>query len=752
MISSTKTLFAILYACLWNGTVYAQSEFTKHVDPYIGSAEHGHVFVGANVPFGAVQLGPTQISQSWDKFNGWDWCSGYNYKSEEILGFTHTHLSGTGIGDLNDILLLPASGKPRLTPAPFNKMSEGYGSLFKKENEISKPGYYSVFLDDYQIQAELTATERVGFHRYTFHKQDQQHLVLDLGFQMNWDKTTDSYLKQVNDSTFVGYRFSTGWASDQKIYFALIVSTPIEKMDLYNANKAVLEYSVAKGDKIKAILHLKAAKTVLVKVGISPVSTKNALENMQKEVPKWNFDEIKSEANDKWNIALGKINFVGDTERQKIFYTALYHAHFSPTLFDDTNGEYMGTDKQVHQQADDAHNYTTFSLWDTYRALHPLMSIIDPQRNSDFVKSMLRIYQQQGKLPVWHLHANETNTMVGLPAIPIIADALLKGQIDAADQDLAYEAVKTTAMGYEHGLQYVKNLGHIPTDSMENESVAWALEYAIADYGAYRMAKTLGKSDDAIYFEKRYKLYQKYFDKSVGHFVGLNAKGDFRRPFDPLMAKHRQNDYCEGNAWQYTWLVPHDVQGLIQLFGGDKTFVEKLDTFINLPEVLDDASPDISGMIGQYAQGNEPNHHVPYLYTFAGQPWKTAQLVRKAMTKYYTTEPNGLCGNDDAGQMSAWYVFSALGIYPANPMDGIYVFGSPMMENATIHVGNGKTFEINVKNYGKDNEYITAVKLNGKPYTNTYITHETIVKGGILEMEMDHVPNKKFGTSQKSRP
>lgn len=748
----SKTFYLIICTYLISNSSQAQTSFTQFVDPYIGSAEHGHVFVGANVPFGGVQLGPSQISQTWDKFNGWDWCSGYNYKSKEILGFTHTHLSGTGIGDLNDILLLPATGKTHIQQAPFEKMNQGYGSSFKKENEICQPGYYSVLLDDYQIKAELTATERVGFHQYTFGSTDNAHLVLDLGFKMNWDKPTDTYLRQLNDSTFVGYRFSTGWANDQKIYFALVLSTGVKKVERYNGNKPILGSNVAKGDNVKAILYLDNPKTIQVKVGISPVSTANALDNITKEIPLWDFAQVKKQADDKWNAALGKIDFRADQERQKIFYTAMYHAHFAPSIFDDSNGQYMGTDKEVHQLENAAHNYTTFSLWDTYRALHPLMTIIDPVRNRDFIQTMLHIYEQQGKLPVWHLHGNETNTMVGLPAIPVIADALLKKQIRDEDIALAYEAVKNTAMGDEYGLPYIKRLSHIPTDSMDNESVAWALEYAIADYGVYRMAKALGKEEDAAYFEKRYKLYKVYYDQAVNQLVGKNAKGEFRRPFDPLMAKHRQNDYCEGNAWQYSWLVPQDVKGLMALYGGEAKFVDRLDQFIALPEILDDASPDISGMIGQYAQGNEPNHHVPYLYTFAGQQWKTAQLVREAMTKYYTAQPNGLCGNDDAGQMSAWYVFSAIGIYPVNPMDGVYVFGSPMMEQATFHLADGKKFEIKVKNYGKDNMYIKSVKLNGVNHTQSYISHDMINKGGVLEMEMSNKPNKKFGLASATRP
>jgi len=739
---------------LFSSPSYGQN-FTQYVNPLIGSADHGHVFVGANVPLGAVQLGPTQMAQTWDKFNGWDWVSGYNHKSKDILGFTHTHLSGTGIGDLNDIMIVPANGKLQLYPAQFDKMDTGYGSHFDKANETAAPGYYSVLLDDYKVKANLTASERVGYHQYTYEKKDNAHILVDLAFKMNWDKTTDSYFKQINDSTFVGYRFSSGWANDQKVYFAITTSVPIQKVDFYDDKTPKYGTKVVKGLGVKAALYFDAGQhpTIELKVGLSPVSTTNALANIQAELPGWNFEQAKKEADNKWNKTLGKIDFQGDPDVMTVFYTALYHTYFAPTIFNDANGDYLGTDKQVYAKQDFT-NHTVFSLWDTYRALHPLMTITeDPKVVRDFVKTMLAIYQQQGKLPVWHLQGNETNTMVGLPAIPVVADALLKGFLSPAEQELAWEAVKTTAMGYENGLKYVRDLTYIPIDSMDHESVAWALEYAIADFGAYKIAEKLGKTDDAAYFKKRYKLYEKYFDKEVGHFVGRHSNGAFRRPFNPLMAKHRENDYCEGNAWQYTWLVPQDVKGLINLFGGEKNFLKKLDQFTTMSSQLgDEASPDISGLIGQYAQGNEPNHHIPYLYAYAGEQWKGAALARKAMTEFYTNTPAGLCGNDDVGQMSAWYVFSAMGFYPLNPMVGTYVFGSPMMDKAAITLGNGTKFSINVKNQGKNNPYIKSIKLNGQAYSKTYITHQDIMKGGNLEIEMSSTPNKNFGKNKATWP
>ncbi|MFZ4862068.1 GH92 family glycosyl hydrolase [Sphingobacterium sp. Mn56C] len=736
---------------LLNAVQAQQKDYTQYVNPYIGSAGHGHVFVGANVPNGMVQLGPSQIPHTWDKFQGWDWCSGYNYISEDILGFTHTHLSGTGIGDLNDILVLPATGDFKLTPAPYNQMDKGYGSHFKKENELVKPGYYKVQLDDYGIEAQLTSSERVGYHRYSFQNKDNAHILIDLGFRMNWDTPTDTYVKLVNDTTLVGYRFSKGWADDQKVYFAIRSSTAFKEVKFYNNTQALKDSPEAKGAAVKVIATIDPEKPVELKVALSPVSSSNALENITAEIPYWDFDRARMLAKDKWNQVLSKIDYQADTNLKSIFYTALYHTYFAPTLFNDHNGDYRGTDKQVHRAAD-FNNYTVFSLWDTYRALHPLMTILEDKKAKDYVKTILKIYEQQGKLPVWHLWANETNTMVGLPATPVLADALLKGLVDPTDYDLLYEAVKTTALGNENGLTFVKQLQYIPIEDMNHESVAWALEYAIADYGAYQIAKFLQKESDAAYFEKRYKLYQKYFDTEVGHFVGRQRDGNFRRPFNPLMAKHRENDYCEGNAWQYTWLVPQDVHGLIHLLAGEKGFTQKLDEFINLPEALDDASPDISGMVGQYAQGNEPNHHVPYLYAYVGQQWKTAKLLREVTTKYYTNSPAGLCGNDDLGQMSAWYVFTAMGFYPVNPMEGKYIFGSPLMESATLQLPNGKTFKIQVKNYAAQNIYINRVTLNGKNYPKSYIKHDNLIDGGTLILEMSAKPNKKFAVEVDNRP
>ncbi|TKC61375.1 glycoside hydrolase family 92 protein [Pedobacter hiemivivus] len=729
----------IFFSSVLNAQTTIKSKLTGNVNPFIGSAKHGHVFVGANVPHGAVQLGPSQIMQTWDKFNGWDWCSGYNYDSPEILGFTHTHLSGTGIGDLNDILLLPANGKTQVVRAKFNDMESGYGSFFSKQKEVAKPGYYEVYLDKYKIKAQLTATERIGFHQYTYEKKDNAHLLVDLGFGMGWDEPVETYFKQINATTFEGYRFSKGWAVDQRVYFAIQLSVPVTKAELYNVS-ALQQGTQATGKEIKAALFFDAEKNaqLKVKVAISPVSASNALLNLKTELPGWDFNVAVQRADAKWEKALSSVRIEASPIQKTKFYTALYHTMIAPSLFNDVNGDYRGADKKVHKKAD-FNNYTTFSLWDTYRGLNPLMTILQPERVNDIVNSMLAIYQQQGKLPVWHLHGNETNCMIGYPAVPVIVDAYLKG-FRNYDVELAYKAIRQSAMQDTNGIQYMQKLKFIPADEVE-ESVAKAMEYAISDASIAQMAKALGKKDDFKYFTDRSKLYQQYFDKSTGHFRGRMADDSWRTPFNPYNAVHRQNDYCEGNAWQYTWLVPQDVKGLINCFGGTQPFLTKLDSLFTISSKLDaETSPDISGLIGQYAHGNEPNHHIPYLYSMAVQPWKTAEIIRQIDQQFYTDKPDGLCGNDDAGEMSAWYVFSALGFYPVHPTSGEYVFGSPLIDQATIKLPGNKTFRITVMGNSKDNPYIRKIELNHKPYTKSFVTHHTIVAGGEMKIYMGNKP------------
>ena len=720
--------------------------FTQFVDPYIGTGFHGHVFMGANVPFGAVQLGPVNLSE------GWDWCSGYHYSDSTIIGFSHTHLSGTGIGDLGDILLMPATGEIITNKGTVKNLAAGNTSLFSHREEIARPGYYSVQLQRYNIKAELTASTRVGFHQYTFPASESAHIVIDLVQGIGWDKPVDAYIKQVNDSTIAGYRFSKGWANDQRIYFTAVFSKPFKNFALYK-NKTVQAGNVLMGDSVKAVANFSttAGEIIRVKVGISPVSTENALQNIVTEIPGWNFDAIRNAADAAWNNELGKIAIqTNDAAGRRIFYTAMYHTMIAPSVFNDNNGDYYGTDKQVHQHASFT-NLTTFSLWDIYRAAAPLYTVLHNEKTSDVINSMLAIYQQQGRLPVWHLMGNETNTMPGNSATQLIADAYLKG-IKGFDTALAFEAVKQTAMLDLRGLQYVKKYGFIPADSMV-ESVAMGLEYAIADAAIAQMAKRMGKQEDYIYFSKRGNYYKNYFDSSIYFARGRVTENSWRTPFSPFVAQHMKDDFCEGNAWQYTWLVPQDVEGLIQLLGGEKKFIAKLDSlFTQKGEMGKEASADITGLIGQYAHGNEPGHHIPYLYMFAGQPWKTADKIRYIEDSLYTDKPAGICGNEDVGQMSAWYIWSALGFYPVNPFNGVYVFGSPVINDAVIKLPGGKTFHVAVKNNSHPNKYIQRISLNAKPYTKSFLLHEDLMNGGEMIIEMGAKPSKTWGIPAVDRP
>ncbi|ULQ56973.1 GH92 family glycosyl hydrolase [Flavihumibacter rivuli] len=750
MVSWLRASFSVLVLGLVTSCGDHQKEvdapdLTSYVDPFIGTAAHGHVFLGANLPFGLVQLGPSNI------FEGWDWCSGYNYSSNTIVGFSHMHLSGTGIGDLNDILVMPTTGKLYLNEGTKDNLEEGYLSTFSHDKEECQPGYYKVFLEKYKITAELTATERGGYHRYNYAQDDTSNVLLNLDYGVGWDKTVKAGVKKLNDSTIAGYRYSTGWATDQRIYFTAVFSQPILSAGIYKGDTLQAGEQLD-GEKLKAVLKfaVKKDRPLEMKIALSPVSEANAAINLKEEMGGRSFDLVKAAAKSKWNEALSRISFNADGQTKKVFYTAMYHSMFAPSVFNDVNGDYLGTDKKVYAKAGFT-NYTTFSLWDTYRALHPLYTITQPERVNDMVKTFLAIYQQQGRLPVWHLMGNETNTMNGNHSIPVMVDAYLKGFRDY-DTVLAYEAIRKTAMQQRDGMNYIQQLKYIPADSLF-ESVANALEYAIDDWCVAQMARAMGKEDDYAYFTKRAELYKQYFDSNRQFMRGKLANGQWREPFDPFSSSHRKDDYVEGNAWQYTWLVPHDPHGLIGLFGGDKAFTNKLDSlFVVSGHMGKDASPDISGLIGQYAQGNEPNHHIPYLYAFAGEQWKTASLVRQIADTFYTAKPDGICGNEDLGQMSAWYIFSSMGFYPVNPANGTYVLGSPLMDKATIRLGGNKSFTIIAKNNSKGNKYIQKVEYNGKEYSKTYITHDMIRSGGELTLYMGPAPNKQWGVRKEDRP
>lgn len=745
-----KKISSILFltASLFTNNTFAQQKtnLTQYIDPLIGSAKHGHVFVGANVPFGAVQLGPNNI------FEGWDWCSGYNYIGTTITGFAHTHLSGTGIGDLGDISIMPATGKLILEKGKTADDQEGYLSKFSHQNEVAKAGYYSVLLDKYSIKAELTATERVGFHQYTFKKgAENPHIIIDLIEGIGWDAPVSASFKQLDATTIVGHRNSKGWANDQRLYFVIKLSQPIKSLALYDST-VVKNGAALSGKKLKAAVSFNAINNdkLQLKVALSPVSIENAILNLKTELPGWDFASTVKSADAKWEKELSKIKIEAATVTKKVFYTALYHTMTAPSLFNDVNKDYLGTDKKVYKNAN-FNNLTTFSLWDTYRAANPLFTILHQDKVSDVVNTMLAIYKQQGKLPVWHLMGSETNTMVGYHAVPVIVDAYLKGY-RGFDVNLAYEAIKQSAMQKTDGIDDIQQLKYIPADKV-NESVGKALEYAIDDYCIAQMAKALNKTADYTYFSKRSKLYSLYFDPSVQFMRGKLANGNWRSPFDPFSSKHREDDYVEGNAWQYTWLVPQDVEGLIELFGGDKAFTNKLDSLFTLPlDLGTNGSPDISGLIGNYAQGNEPNHHITYLYTYAGQPWKTADLIRKIDHDFYSSKPDGLCGNEDVGQMSAWYVFSAMGFYPVNPANGAYVFGTPLVNDAIISLPGNKKFNIKVVGNSTENKYIQKIVLNGKAYTKSYILHKAITAGGNMQIYMGNKPSATWGVKPEDRP
>jgi predicted alpha-1,2-mannosidase len=721
-------------------------DLTQFVDPFIGSSGHGHVFVGANVPFGGVQVGPSNFNK------GWDWSSSYHYTDSIVKGFTHLNLSGTGMTDLSDFIVMPATGKLKMWAGNQSHPDDAYASFYSKETEAVKPGYYSVVLDDYNIKVELTASERVGMHRYTFPKSKKSRVIIDLS-EGNSDITVDTYIKQINETTFEGYRFSKGWAADQREYFTLIISKPVSSFVIYDRNDKI-EGTEKKGNYVKGFLEFETFENevIQVKMGVSPVSSKNALENMKAEIPHWDFDKIVNQADEKWNKELSKITIeTPDLSKKKIFYTAMYHTMIAPNLFSDVNGQYRGTDKKVYDYPGFT-NYTLFSLWDTYRAAHPLYTIMQPERMSDIVNSMLAIFEQQGKLPVWHLRGNETNTMPGYSAIPVIVDACLKG-FEGIDVEKAYNAMKVSATGdFEPGIKDLMKYGYIPADHGP-ESVASAMEYAIADWAISKLAEKLGKTEDAIYFAKRAKAYTQYFNEETGFMRGKLADGSWRTPFDPVSAQHRVNDYCEGNAWQYLWLVPQDPEGLIELLGGDEPYIKKLDELFSMSsEQEKGASIDITGLIGQYAHGNEPSHHTTYMYAYAGAQYKIADNVDYILNELYTDQPDGLSGNEDCGQMSAWYILSSMGFYSVNPANGMYVFGRPLFDKASIKLPDNKVFTVESENNNRENMYIQSVTLNGENYTKAFITHKDITKGGTLKFVMGNKPNLAFGKKEEDRP
>ena len=675
-----------------------------------------------------IQLSPDNGTQ------GWDWCAAYHASDSLIIGFSHLHLSGTGIGDLADIRLMPVHKSIALyEKAPKTRDRLAYRSSFQHKNETAKAGYYSVFLEKGSIQAELTTSERVGYHKYTYPKKALQSVVLDLGFTFNWDKTTQTHIQKKDDYTVAGYRYSTGWAKNQKVYFVIKFSKAINS---YEINK---EQSLA-----QFFLKKENSKVLEVKVALSSVSIGNAFLNLNADGEK-KFDTALLENKKNWENQLKTIEITTENDNLKTcFYTALYHTQIAPVLFNDVNGAFRRGDDTILKNTS---QYSTLSLWDTFRALHPLLTIMDPQKANEIIQSMLLYYEEKNILPVWTLYGNETNCMTGYHSIPVIVEAYLKG-IRNFEVEKAYAAIKNTMMGEERGLKAYKKYGYIPWNTLD-ESVTITLEYAYDDWCVAQMAKALGKKEDYVYFLNRSKAYQYLFDKKTGFMRGKHTDGEsWHTPFDPKYSSHRVHaDYTEGNAWQHSWFVPHDVKNLIHLYGGKENFTKKLEQlFSESSEITgENISVDISGLIGQYAHGNEPSHHIAYLFNKARKPWRTQYWTREILKTQYKNTPDGLSGNEDCGQMSAWYVLSAMGLYAVNPAAAEYEITSPLFEEIKIHLKNGKTFTIIAKNTSDKNKYIQSATLNGKNFNKTTLHHKILMQGGILEFVMGSVPNKKWG-------
>ncbi|BAV05823.1 alpha-1,2-mannosidase, putative [Filimonas lacunae] len=735
----------------------AGGNYAQYVNPFIGTGAidknslSGSNFPGACTPFGLVQLSPDT------RENPDDPASGYDYNDDSIVGFSHTHLSGTGVADLFDFLFMPYTGNVVWNAAP-TKSDSGYRSSFSHSQEQAKPGYYSVQLLSHQVKAELTATAHCGLHRYSFPAGKPAHVIIDLDHSLNkkrpyWVcKVITAHIAVVNDHTIEGYRIITGWSRLRKVYFRAEFSQPFASRLLKEGGHVIENGEVANGGTVKAVLNFTAGSTpVLVKVGVSAVSAEGARNNLAAEVTGFDFDGIAAQAWSNWNKELSVIATEGSEEQKTIFYTGLYHAFTQPNNIADADSSYTGTDYTVRKAADGTH-YSTFSLWDTYRAAHPLYTLVQQQRTAGFINAMLRQYETYGYLPIWQLWGDENYCMIGNHAIPVIVDAYRKG-IAGVDYQKAYEAIKASSLRSHPGSPFnlLEQYHYFPEDK-QSQSVSITLEIAYDDWCVAQMAQQMGHTADYTYFTKRSMYYRNLYDQQTGFFRGKNSNGEWL-PFNPLAyGGNGGSPFTEGNGWQYFWYVPQDVPGLINLVGGEKAFQNKLDTFFTLTAKPEDVNGNASGFIGQYAHGNEPSHHVIYLYNYAGQPWKAQQYAAEVMQQQYNNKANGYSGNEDCGQMSAWYIFSAMGFYPVNPASSVYAIGSPQLKKAVIHNANGKPFTMLAPAAGGNNIYIQQVLLNGKPYAKTYITHADITSGATIEFVMGIKPNKKWGTGADSRP
>jgi predicted alpha-1,2-mannosidase len=739
----------------------------QYVNPLIGTEKMGHTYPGATVPFGAVQLSPdtdTIAMFTNGKYNPdmYKYCAGYQYNDKTIVGFSHTHFSGTGHSDLGDFLIMPTVGRLQLNPGTKDAPQNGFRSIFSHNTEVAEPNYYKVKLEDDNITAELTTTTRVGMHQYTFPKTDSAHIILDLmhGIYNYDDKNVWTFLRVENDTLVTGYRQTNGWARTRTVYFAITFSKPF--VSYGNKNFKSQQYrgfwgrfnqsrnfpEIA-GEQIRAYFDFKTTEgeKIEIKFALSPVSTANALENLRTEIPGWDFNAVKEAGQDQWNKELGKVVVQMNSHENMVnFYTALYHAFISPTVYMDINGQYKGLDQNVHK-ADNFVNYTTFSLWDTYRALHPLFNIIQSRRNRNMIQSMLAHYDQSAEhmLPVWSHYANENWCMSGYHSVAVIADAVIKGN-NGFDVNKAFDAcVQTARNDFYDGLNYYRQMGYVPEDKKGGTSVSTTLEFAYDDWCIAQMAKKLGRESIYQKFIQRSQNWRNVYDSTIGFMRPRMSDGSFRKNFDVLSTNNQ--GFIEGNAWNFSLFVPQDPVGMIKIMGGNKRFIPHLDSLftMHLPDKFFEETEDITreGIIGNYVHGNEPSHHVAYLYNFTHQPWKTQERIRMILKKQYHAAPDGLGGNDDCGQMSAWYVFSSLGFYPFAPASDQYQIGSPAVQQATLQLENGKTFTIEAKDQSDKNIYVKKVVLNGQPLGRSYLTHQDIMNGGKIVFYMSASPNKK---------
>lgn len=717
------------------------------VNPFIGTGGHGHTFPGPTVPFGMIQPSPDT------RIYGWDACSGYHYSDSTINGFSHTHLSGTGIGDYGDILIMPTVGIQNIEPEQYGSQTLSYASAFSHDNEVASPGYYSVFLERYKVKAELTASTRAAFHRYTFPKSDNAGFIIDVDYSLQNHRNKSMEIKVLNERTISVSKNTSGWAIDQPVFMYFEFSKQFKHTIV--SDSAEIPGTNRRKMQKKILLNFSTSdnEQILVRAGLSHVDAEGAKLNLLSEIPHSDFERTRNEAREAWNKYLGKIEISTFDQNQKIiFYTALYHTGIAPNIFSDIDGRYRGMNRKILTTNPQKPVYTVFSLWDTFRAFHPLMTIIDPDRNNDFIVSLLKKYDEGGILPMWELAGNYTATMIGYNAVPVIVDAFIKGNHNF-DIEKAYQAIKRSSeyntegicttrwlaeMGLSPKSKYYKNtIYYVPCDT-ENESVAKGLEYAYADWSIARFAEKKGDLENMKKYDFLGKSYRNYFDKTTGFMRGKDLAGNWRTPFSPYHSNHREDDYCEGTAWQWTWFVPHDVEGLKKLMGGKKAFITKLDSLFSINTRIEgeNVSSDISGFIGQYAHGNEPGHHIIHLYNYAGKPHKTQQLADSVMQSLYFNDPNGLSGNEDCGQMSAWYVLNALGFYQVCPGKPEWSIGRPLFDKAVIHLTDNKTFVIEAQNQARTNKYVANCTLNGKRLQKPFITHSQIMNNGILKFKM----------------